>query len=77
MNAQSQQECAYSACECIVGSKEKYRGEYCADVTTPTKLKFNVTASTLRVLSPEVENTHRIREELTFAGFSCRDDKRG
>ena len=43
--------------------------------TTRSELKFNATASTLRVLSPEVEKTQRIRAELNFAGFSCRVDK--
>jgi hypothetical protein len=31
MNTQGQGKCAYSRCECIVGTKEKYCSDYCAD----------------------------------------------
>jgi hypothetical protein len=31
MNTQSQGKCAYSRCQCIVGTKEKYCCDYCAD----------------------------------------------
>ena len=31
MNTQGQRKCAYARCKCIVGTKEKYCSDYCAD----------------------------------------------
>jgi hypothetical protein len=31
MNTQGQDKCAYSRCKCIVGTRQKYCSDYCAD----------------------------------------------
>jgi hypothetical protein len=31
MNTQGQSKCAYSRCKCVVGTKQKYCSDYCAD----------------------------------------------
>lgn len=47
MNTQGQAKCAYSWCKCIVGTKEKYCSDYCADADDEQEPKFSVIASTL------------------------------
>ena len=40
MNTQGQGKCAYSRCECIVGTNEKYCSDYCADADDEREIEI-------------------------------------